>query len=380
LSRRLIREDHLASENNADLHRSYFRGRYILRVAAAAYTLNTCFGGVEEGRGTWKASIKPNKYIGGGEELRIVFIGQAPFGRDCLQALIDQGEKIVGVLTIPDKPDQKNPNPVKELALERGIPLLQPPRLKDHEAIAWVADLRPDLLVLAYVTQFVPKAMIDLATYGGINFHPSLLPKYRGGSAMNWAIIAGEKETGVTIHQIDEGVDTGPIILQEKVPIDPDDSVKTLYFGKIYPLGVKLVAEAVRLIREGKARPVPQDESQASFQPVIKEEHVGLDWSQPTQRLYNFIRGSDPTPGAWAVFRGEKLKIWEARPWEGKGAPGEVLDVRDDGFVVATGDGALLVKRVQFTGTGKIPAAEWAKSQGLRAGDKLEPGHSEILL
>ncbi|MGB9858352.1 MAG: methionyl-tRNA formyltransferase [Moorellaceae bacterium] len=304
--------------------------------------------------------------------MRIVFIGQAPFGRDCLKALVDQGEQIVGVLTIPDKPDQKSPNPVKELASELGIPLLQPPKLKDQEVIRWVADRKPDLLVLAYVTQFVPKEMIELATYGGINFHPSLLPKYRGGSAMNWTIINGETETGVTIHQIDEGVDTGPIVLQEKVPIDPDDSVKTLYFNKIYPLGVKMVAEAVRLIREGKAQPVPQDENQASFQPVIKEEHVGIDWSWPTQKIYNLIRGSDPTPGAWSWFRGEKLKIWEAKPFSGQGTPGEIIAVSEEGFVIATGDGAILAKRVQYSGTGKLPAAEWAKGQGLQVGDKLD--------
>lgn len=309
--------------------------------------------------------------------MRIVFLGQAPFGRDCLKALVDQGEKIVGVLTIPDQPGQKAPNPVKELALELGLPLLQPARLKDQAVIDWVASLKPDLLVLAYVTQFVPKAMIDLATYGGINFHPSLLPKYRGGSAMNWAIINGETETGITIHQIDEGVDSGPIILQEKVPIDPDDSVKTLYFGKIYPLGVKMVAEAVRLIREGKAKPVPQDESQATFQPVIKEKDVGIDWTKPTQVIYNLIRGSDPTPGAWCLFRGEKLKIWEARPSSGKGTPGEVIALSDDGFVVATGDGAILAKRVQYAGGGKVPAVEWAKEQGLKVGDILESGRAE---
>lgn len=309
--------------------------------------------------------------------MRIVFLGQAAFGRDCLKALVDQGEKIVGVLTIPDQPGQKAPNPVKELALELGLPLLQPQRLKDQAVIDWVASLKPDLLVLAYVTQFVPKAMIDLATYGGINFHPSLLPKYRGGSAMNWAIINGETETGITIHQIDEGVDSGPIILQEKVPIDPDDSVKTLYFGKIYPLGVKMVAEAVRLIREGKAQPIPQDESQATFQPVIKEKDVGIDWTKPTQIIYNLIRGSDPTPGAWCFFRGEKLKIWEAQPSSGRGTPGEVLSLLDDGFVVATGDGAILARRVQYAGGGKVPAAEWAREQGLKAGDILEPGRSE---
>lgn len=305
--------------------------------------------------------------------MRIVFIGQAPFGKDCLKALLDQGEEVVGVLTVPDRPGQKGPNPVKELALERGLPLLQPARLKEPEALKWVENLRPDLLVLAFVTDIVPKAMIDLATHGGINYHPSLLPKYRGGSAMNWAIINGETETGVTIHQIDAGIDTGPIILQRKVAIDPDDTVKSLYFEKLYPLGVQMVAEAVRLIREGKANPVPQDESLASYQPVIKEADVRIDWRQSTQKIYNLIRGSNPSPGAWTTFRGEKLKIWEASPISGCGAPGRIIDViPEEGFTVATGDGALLVRRVQYGGNmEKIPAGGFVTEAEVVKGEEV---------
>lgn len=305
--------------------------------------------------------------------MRIIFIGQAPFGRDCLQALLDQGEEIAGVITVPDRPGQKGPNPVKELALERGLPLLQPARLKEPEALTWVKNLRPDLLVLAFVTDIVPQAMIDLATYGGINYHPSLLPKYRGGSAMNWAIINGETETGVTIHQIDAGIDTGPIILQQKVAIDPDDTVKSLYFEKLYPLGVQMVAEAVRLIREGKASPVPQDERQASFQPVIKEADVQIDWRQSTQKIYNLIRGSNPHPGAWTTFRGGKLKIWEASPYRAYGNPGTIVAIPgEEGFVIATGDGAILVRRVQYgSSSDKVPALQFATSAAIRPGEQV---------
>ena len=183
--------------------------------------------------------------------MRIIFVGQAPFGKDALDALLQKNEFIAGVITIPDMAGENNP--VKAFADEKNLPVLQPAKLKDPEAIDWVKNLQPDLLVLAFVTDFVPKKMIDISTHGGINYHPSLLPKYRGGSAMNWAIIRGEKETGVTIHQIDEKVDTGPIILQEKVAIQPDDTLKSLYFKKLYPLGIKMIPEAVRLIREGKA-------------------------------------------------------------------------------------------------------------------------------
>ena len=303
--------------------------------------------------------------------MRIIFIGQAHFGKDSLAALIQQGENIVGVITVPDLPGQKRPNPVKDLAVEKGLPLLQPAKLKHPDAAAWIRELKPDLLVLAFVTQFVPLEMIKSASHGGINYHPSLLPKYRGGSAINWAVISGERETGVTIHQIDEGVDTGPVILQEKVDISPDDTVKSLYFEKLYPLGIQLIARAVALIREGKARPIPQDESKASFQPVIKESDTVINWKHSTRRVYDMIRGSNPSPGAITSFRGRELKIWEAKPYPLQGRAGDIIDiVEDSGFVVSTGDGGILVERVQFDGT-KLAAADFSKNQGLRTGDRL---------
>jgi len=303
--------------------------------------------------------------------MRIILIGQAPFGRDSLAALIEQGEDIVGVITVPDLPGQKRPNPVKELALEKKLPLLQPARLKHPEAIAWVKALKPDLLVLAFVTDFVPEEMIRLSTRGGINYHPSLLPKYRGGSAINWAVISGETETGVTVHAIDAGVDTGPIILQEKVPIAPDDTVKSLYFEKLYPLGLKLLPQAVRLIREGKARPVPQDVSRASYQPVIKAADTVIDWKWTTRRVYGLIRGANPTPGAATSFKGRPLIIWEARPYPLQGRPGDVIEVvENEGFVVSTADGAVLVEKVQYNGA-KIEAADFGRDQEIRVGDRL---------
>lgn len=286
---------------------------------------------------------------------------------------MDQGEEVVGVLTVADRPGKEKANPVKELAFEIGLPVCQPQRIKDRETHEIVENLRPDLLVLAFVTEIVPQTMIDLATWGGINFHPSLLPAYRGGSAMNWALINGETETGVTIHKIDAGMDTGPIIIQEKVSIDPDDTVKSLYFDKIYPLGVKMVARAVRLIREGKAVLQPQDEKGASFQPVIKEDDVQINWQQTAPTVYNLIRGSNPNPGAWTMLRGEKLKIWEAKPYEAQGTPGVVLEVLEEqGFVIATAKGAILAQRVQFASTrDKVPADRFAAASSLQAGEQL---------
>ena len=302
--------------------------------------------------------------------MRIIFIGQAAFGNDALYTLIQQGETIVGVLTVPDRAGQVNP--VKALAEANHLPVLQPAKLKAPEAVEWVRGLQPDLLVLAFVTDFVPDEMIEISTKGGINYHPSLLPKYRGGSAMNWAIIGGESETGVTIHQIDAGVDTGPIILQEKVTIDPDDTLKSLYFKKLYPLGIQMIADAVRLTREESVIPVPQDHSQASFQPVIKETDVIIDWTRSTKTVYNLIRGSNPSPGATTFLRGEKLKIWEGKPYSSNGQPGEIIEIKtDQGFVVATGGGAILAQRVQYRITGKISANEFTEKVSLHINERL---------
>ncbi len=310
--------------------------------------------------------------------MRLIVIGQAPFGRDCLQALLDQGEDVVGAMTVPDVPGAKKPNPFKELAVERGLPLLQPRTLKGPEVLEWVRDKKPDLFVLVFVTQYMGKDVIEAASLGGINYHPSLLPKFRGGSAIAWAIIHGELQTGVTIHYIDDSVDTGDIVLQESVPIASDDTTASLYFNKLYPLGVKLVPEAVRLIREGKAPRIPQDPRLASFQPALKPEHTQIDWRQGVENIYNLVRGAFPVPGAGTRWQGKALNILEAAPqpapvWEKPShLPGEILEVKEDGFTVQTGLGVLLVKKVQSKEAGKVSAVDFAKAEGLRGGNVFE--------
>lgn len=303
--------------------------------------------------------------------MRIVFIGQAPFGAESLTALYNQGEEIVGVITTPDSPGQKVANPVQVAAAELGLPLWRSRLLKQPEAVAWVQGLAPDLLVLAFVTSFVPNEMIAAARLGGINYHPSLLPKYRGGSAINWAIINGETETGVTIHCIDQGVDTGPILLQERVAIAPDDTVKSLYFGKLYPMGIRMLCQAVAALREGTAQATPQDETQASFQPVITPRDTIIDWQQPTERVYNLIRGANPSPGASTSLHGESWRIIDATPGSGAGQPGRVLRVGPEEFTVATGDGAIVVQTVQPAQGKKISAAAFIATTSLQPGDRF---------
>jgi methionyl-tRNA formyltransferase len=305
--------------------------------------------------------------------MRVLFIGQQAFGSDALAALVEQGEEVVGVITGRGKGEV--PDPVAVKAGEVGLPVLQTGSLKNPEVAGWIAERKPDLMCLAFVTWIVPQTLIDLAPLGGINYHPSLLPRHRGGSAMNWAILQGDRETGVTIHYIDAGIDTGDIILQERVPIEPGDSVKTLYFQKLYPLGIKLIARAVALIREGKAPRIPQDESQATYEPLITEEHLHLDWNQPAQELHRVVRAGDPAPGAVTRLRGEKLKIWAGRPVEGLSSaahkPGTIVAVNPEGFLVQAGRGCLQVERVQFPGTKKIMAPELVTRLQLQPGEVL---------
>lgn len=301
--------------------------------------------------------------------MRIVLIAQAAFGKDTLETLIHQGETIVGVVTIPDHPNR--PNPVRLSAENHHLPVLQPKRLKDPDVFQWVERRKPDLLVLAFVTEFVPQRMIDISTHGGINYHPSLLPKYRGGSAMNWAVIAGETETGVTIHFIDAGVDTGPILLQEAVEISPDDTIKSLYFKKLYPMGIRLLSEAVKQIRRGTAVSVPQDVATATHQPVITEADVVIDWTRSARTVYNMVRGANPSPGANTRFQGSLLKIWEAEPVLGDGEPGTVLEVTGEGVVVCTGGGGIRIRKIQYQDSGKIPATDLKGLASLKIGERI---------
>lgn len=303
--------------------------------------------------------------------MRIIFIGQAAFGKEAFEALVAQGEDVIGVITVEDTVDKKFPNPVKESALAHGIEVYQANYLKKPEAIAWVAERNPDLLVLGFVTAFVPQQMIGSARHGGINYHPSLLPKFRGGSAINWAIISGEKETGVSIHFIDAGVDTGPVLLQEKVMIKPDDTVKSLYFEKLYPMGIRMIGEAAKLIREGKAAPVVQDESLASFQPVISAADTVIDWSQATGTLYNLIRGTNPSPGAHTSIGTKNVKLFDASPGDQGGDPGTIISIEEDCFSVATGDGSISIMSAQAPGQKKSNAAEFIASLNLAVGDRF---------
>lgn len=304
--------------------------------------------------------------------MRLTLIGQGAFGEAVLKAFLEKGKQVVGVYLPPDVPGAR-PDPLKELALSQGIPLFQPRRMRDPEVYAGYKELAPDLGVMAFVTDIVPATILNCPKLGTIQYHPSLLPRHRGASAINWAIINGETKTGLTIFWPDAGIDTGPILLQKEVEIDADDTVGSLYFNKLFPLGVEALVEAVEAVEKGMAPRLPQDESQATYEPTCRQEHAIIDWSQPAHRVYNLIRGTNPQPGATTYFRGQKIKIFdsELRPAPGEVAPAQIIEVGEQGFLVAAAGGAILVKRVQPVASPKIAASQFAASALLKAGASL---------
>lgn len=255
-----------------------------------------------------------------------------------------------------------------------GITFFRPEKMKDTEVREAYLDLKPDLAVLAFVTDLIPEALLDIPAIGTICYHPSLLPKHRGASAINWAIIQGDTRTGLTILWVDNGIDTGPILLQREVDIDPADTTGSIYFNHLFPLGIDAVVEAVELIKSGKAPKIPQDDSLATYEPPCDDRFAAVDWSRPASEVYNLVRGCDPQPGAYAIFRGGKVRLYKARLIESgqDNDPGEILDINEEDFVVALNGGALVIGKVRNEAGAKMDANEFARSVDLKAGMKFD--------
>jgi methionyl-tRNA formyltransferase len=234
-----------------------------------------------------------------------------------------------------------------------------------------MGSFAPDLCVMAYVTLFVPQPVIDAPKLGTIQYHPSLLPLHRGPSSINWPIIQGETKTGLTVFWPDEGLDEGPVLLQKEVEIAPDDTLGSLYFNQLFPMGVDAMLEAVDLVRDGTAPRVAQDHSQATYESWCRKADAEIDWSKPAREVYNLIRGANPQPGAWTTVGGNELKIFDCSPAEASGAPGEVEVISEEGFTVACGEAGLLVRRVRPHDGGKISAADYVSGAGLSGGARL---------
>jgi methionyl-tRNA formyltransferase len=303
--------------------------------------------------------------------VRIVLIGQAAFAEKALEKLVGKGEKVIAVYCPLDPPNGKF-DPVKQKAIALGIPVRQHKSFKAPEVCDEFVALNADLAVLAFVTQIVPPQVFSVPRLGSICFHPSLLPKFRGASAINWALIKGESVTGLSLFWVDKGIDTGPILLQKEVKVEPDDTTGSLYFNKIFPLGIEAIGEAIDLINAGNPPRVVQDESRASYDPPCGDAHAKIDWSKPAREIYNLIRGCDPQPGAHTTYNGKMVRIFDARLQPGNDSvpAGQVTGIGAEEIIVAVNGGTLTAKRVRGEGA-KISGAEFAKQAGLKVGDQL---------
>ncbi len=303
--------------------------------------------------------------------MRIAVMGQAAFGAKVLETLADRGEAVIAAWLPQGKAGAK-PDPLKVAADSRRIPVYQPESYRAPEAFREFKTLKPDLLIMAFVTDIIPPAFIETPARGAICYHPSLLPRHRGGSAINWALIMGDKETGLSIFWTDAGIDTGPVLLQKRVPIDPEDTTGSLYFNRLFPLGVEAIAESVALIKAGKAPRLVQDESLATYEPLCNDQVARIDWERPVAEVHNLIRGCDPQPGAYSFYQGKKVRLFDARCVDAvsDARPGEVIKPDATGFIVAAGGGAISIGKVR-TEAGKQDAAAFAAQAGLKSGDSF---------
>jgi methionyl-tRNA formyltransferase len=307
--------------------------------------------------------------------MRIVVHGQQAFGKAVLEALLKRGDEVIGVYVAPEKPGAKT-DPLKEAALAAKLPLHQPPSYRKPEVWEEFRALKPDLQVMAFVTLFVPEAFLNIPTNGSIQYHPSLLPKYRGPSAINWPIIKGETETGLSIFWPDNGLDTGDVLLQKKTHIGPQDTLGTIYFDRLFPMGVEAMLESIDLVKAGKAPRIKQQESQATYEGRCGPDNARIDWGKPWQQIDRLIRGCNPAPGAWTNLDGKTLRIFDATPFPAKdpkgigGKMGEIVEVNSAGFTVVCADGRMQVSRLQADGP-KIAAGEFAGQAKLSPGMRL---------
>jgi methionyl-tRNA formyltransferase len=303
--------------------------------------------------------------------LRIVFMGTPEFACPTLKTLIERGEQVVAVVTQPDRPkgrgQQTLPPPVKVLALEHGIPVMQPVKVRHPDAIEEIRALKPDLIVVIAFGQILPKALLEIPGTGCINVHASLLPRYRGAAPLNWCIINGETETGVTTMLMDVGLDTGDMLLKRTTAIDPDEDTSSLH-DRLSLIGAELLAETIDLAAQGRLVPEKQDDALTCYAPMLKKEDGLVDWTKDAPGIKNLVRGMTPWPGAFSYLDDKLLKVYRVQSASGTGAPGEVLAVGRDGIEVACGAGSVIIFELQLEGKKRLPAAEFL------AGCKLEPG------
>jgi methionyl-tRNA formyltransferase len=308
--------------------------------------------------------------------MRIAIIGQQAFGKSVLEAFLARGTTVAGVFCAPEKPGDK-PDPLRLAAEERGVRVLQLRSLKDEQASQILKGLNVDLGVMAYVLQFAAQTFVRIPKHGTIQYHPSLLPHYRGPSSVNWPIIKGDTQTGLTIFRPSDGLDEGPIILQKTVPIGPDDTLGSVYFDRLFPLGVEALLEAADLVVAGRSQETPQREELASYEGWCRDAESRINWQAHVDQIYNLIRGCNPSPGAWTMVQGQKLRLYDVVRHRTRtfgtvsGKPGEVCAVSEKSIEVAAQGGRLELRTVRLEAGAKMPAGALAASVRIEVGAPL---------
>lgn len=307
--------------------------------------------------------------------MRIVYMGSPDFAVQPLEKLVEAGHEVAAVFTQPDKPKnrgkQMQPTAVKAKALELGIPVYAPAKINTEENYELLRSFHADIFVVVAYGKLLKKEIFAMPPLGTINIHASLLPAYRGAAPIHWAVINGETESGVTIMYIDQGMDEGDMILSRALPIGPEENTGSLH-DRLCDLGSEMIVEVLDAMAKGTAARVPQDHSKATYAALLTKELERLNWAEPAAKLHDLIRGLDPWPGTYGFYNGKRLKISCSRVTEGSGAPGTVLAVNNEGFLVACGDGALFVTQVQPEGKGRMDAGAFVRGYHIAAGDVLE--------
>jgi methionyl-tRNA formyltransferase len=308
--------------------------------------------------------------------MKIAIIGQQDFGKAVLEAFLARGDTVAAVFCAPEKEGAKA-DPMRVAAQEKGLKVYQLPNLKGAEALQAMKDANADIGIMAFVLQFAPQEFVNIPKRGTIQYHPSLLPKYRGPSSINWPISRGEKKTGLTIFRPTDGLDEGPVILQKETDVSENDTLGTVYFDRLFPMGVKAMLEAADLVVAGKHREVVQDESQASYEGWFRANEAKVNWNNHVDFIHDIIRGADPAPGAWTTIGGKKLQLFGSRKHlvrtfgAVKGKIGEITEIGAESMRITGQGGQVEITKVKPEEGKKVSAAEWAKSAGAAAGTLL---------
>ncbi len=308
--------------------------------------------------------------------MRIAIIGQQDFGKAVLDAFLARGDEVAGVFCAPEKEGAKA-DPLRAVAQEKGIKVFQFQSLRNQEAHEALRGLNADLGIMAYVLQFAPQEFVRIPKKGMIQYHPSLLPRYRGPSSINWPIIRGDTKTGLSIFRPNDGLDEGPVILQKETPLDPDDTLGSVYFDRLFPMGVAAMVEAADLVIAGKQRETVQDEALASYEGWCRAAEAKINWATHVDFVYNLIRGCNPAPGAWTTLNGKKLQIFDARKHAFrafsavKGKVGEVSEASAASFFVTAQGGRIEVLKAKHEEGKKVSAVELVAQHGISPGTLL---------